>query len=173
MEVPTELFRLKNLKTVFLANNNLCLLPSEITHLAMLHTLIVRLSRRSDHDLTTGTLFQVNRNQLTSLPHELGLLTNLKTFDVRHLWQIDRDLTTPTATSFQVGFNQLTSLPASIGQLTQLETLAVRISCGLVYDLTPCSCAQVHKNQLKWLPVELPKLTYLFVRRLGSFSSGS
>jgi hypothetical protein len=101
MEVPTELFRLKNLKTVFLANNNLCLLPSEIAHLAMLHTLIVRLSKRSDHDLTTGTSFQVNRNQLTSLPHELGLLTNLKTFDVRHLWQIDRDLTTPTPRPFR------------------------------------------------------------------------
>jgi hypothetical protein len=38
-------------------------------------------------------VFQVNSNQLTTLPPELGLLTNLKWLFVRHSWQADLDLT--------------------------------------------------------------------------------
>jgi Leucine-rich repeat (LRR) protein len=65
--------------------------------------------------------FQVFNNRLTSLPPELGLLTNLKKLSVRQSRQMDLDLT-----CFQVGYNQLTLLPAEIGQLTQLEWLGVR-----------------------------------------------
>jgi hypothetical protein len=70
---------MKNVKALYLANNNLCSLPSDIAHLAMLDTLVVRLSRRSDHDLTTGPLFQVNRNQLVRAErtnHRLTLTTS-------------------------------------------------------------------------------------------------
>jgi hypothetical protein len=38
-------------------------------------------------------LFQVGENKLTSLPPELGLLTNLKSLYVRHSRQMDLDLT--------------------------------------------------------------------------------
>jgi Leucine-rich repeat (LRR) protein len=71
-------------------------------------------------------VLQVTNNQLTSLPPELGLLTNLKTLEVRHSSQMDLDLT--AVSRFQVGNNQLTSLPAEIGQLAQLELLSVRYS---------------------------------------------
>jgi Leucine-rich repeat (LRR) protein len=71
-------------------------------------------------------LFQVSHNQLTSLPPELGLLTNLTWLFVRHSKQMDHDLT--AVSRFQADNNQLTSLPAEIGQLIRLETLLVRIS---------------------------------------------
>jgi Leucine-rich repeat (LRR) protein len=51
-ELPFELFRLKNVKKLYLNSNNLCSLPSEIAHLATLETLSVRLSGLSDRDLT-------------------------------------------------------------------------------------------------------------------------
>jgi hypothetical protein len=51
-EVPCELFRMKNLKRLNLANNNLCSLPSEIARLTTLEVLYVRLSKRFDRDLT-------------------------------------------------------------------------------------------------------------------------
>ncbi len=82
-EVPSELFRMRNVKKVWLYNNKLCSLPSEIAQLTTLEVLFVRLLKRFDHDLTKAMLFQVNSNQLTSLPPELGLLTNLKTLSVR------------------------------------------------------------------------------------------
>jgi hypothetical protein len=41
MEVPSELFRMKSVKHLWLYNNNLCSLPSEISHLTTLETLKV------------------------------------------------------------------------------------------------------------------------------------
>ena len=40
-EVPSELFRMTNLKQLHLYNNNLCSLPSEIARLAVLEALYV------------------------------------------------------------------------------------------------------------------------------------
>jgi hypothetical protein len=51
-EVPSELFCMKNLKTLNLYNNKLCSLPSEIAHLTTLEGLAVRLLKRLDRDLT-------------------------------------------------------------------------------------------------------------------------
>jgi hypothetical protein len=51
-EVPSELFRMKSVKEVWLHNNMLCSLPSDIAHLTMLDTLFVRLLKRLDRDLT-------------------------------------------------------------------------------------------------------------------------
>jgi Leucine-rich repeat (LRR) protein len=90
-EVPCELFRMKSVKQLYLYNNNLCSLPSEIAHLAKLEALFVRLSKRFDRDLIA--LFQVYDNQLTCLPPELFLLTNLKRLYVRLSRLINLDLT--------------------------------------------------------------------------------
>jgi hypothetical protein len=43
---------MKNLKELYLNNNNLCSLPSEIAQLTMLEGLYVRLPKRLDRDLT-------------------------------------------------------------------------------------------------------------------------
>jgi hypothetical protein len=51
-EVPCELFRMKNVKTLSLGINKLCSLPSEIAHLSTLEELYVRLLKRLDRDLT-------------------------------------------------------------------------------------------------------------------------
>jgi Leucine-rich repeat (LRR) protein len=56
-EVPSELFRMKNVKELWLGSNKLCSLPSDIAQLTTLEKLGVRLSKRSDRDLTTGTVF--------------------------------------------------------------------------------------------------------------------
>jgi Leucine-rich repeat (LRR) protein len=40
--VPSELFRMTNLRSLSLFNNNLCSLPSEIAHLKSLERLTVR-----------------------------------------------------------------------------------------------------------------------------------
>ena len=42
-EVPSELFRMKSVKALYLNNNKLCSLPSEIARLAVLEALFVRL----------------------------------------------------------------------------------------------------------------------------------
>ncbi len=47
-ELPTELFRMKNLKRLWLNYNQLCSLPSEIARMTTLERLYVRSSKRSD-----------------------------------------------------------------------------------------------------------------------------
>jgi hypothetical protein len=51
-ELPSELFRMKNLKELHLTGNKLCSLPSEIALMTTLERLYVRLLNRLDRDLT-------------------------------------------------------------------------------------------------------------------------
>jgi hypothetical protein len=51
-EVPSELFRMKSVKALYLNNNKLCSLPSEIALTTTLETLWVRFWKRFDRDLT-------------------------------------------------------------------------------------------------------------------------
>ena len=90
-EVPSALFRMENVKRLDFFGNKLCSLPSEIAHLTKtLERLYVRLLNRLDRDLTRKSrCFQVSLNELTSLPPELGLLTNLQELYVRHSRQMD------------------------------------------------------------------------------------
>jgi hypothetical protein len=46
-ELPSELFRMKNVKELALVGNNLCSLPSEIVHLTKLEGLSVRVRELS------------------------------------------------------------------------------------------------------------------------------
>jgi hypothetical protein len=70
-ELPSELFRMKNFKELWLSNNKLCSLPSEIAQLTALEELWVRLFKRLDRGLikkscccrsmsTTSHLFRPN-----------------------------------------------------------------------------------------------------------------
>jgi Leucine-rich repeat (LRR) protein len=51
MELPSELFRMKNVTTLFLIDNNLCSLPNEIAHLRTLEWLHVRVSKGLDREI--------------------------------------------------------------------------------------------------------------------------
>jgi Leucine-rich repeat (LRR) protein len=64
MEVPCELFSMKNLKELYLNNNNLCSLPSEIAQLTMLEGLYVRLPKRVDREESSRVV--IFRSSITS-----------------------------------------------------------------------------------------------------------
>ena len=84
--------------------------------------------------------------QLTTLPPEIGQLTNLK--------------------GLRLGGNQLTALPPQIGQLTNLEELHIvgnRLA-GLppeIGQLTNLQTLDLRANQLAALPLEIGRLTKL------------
>ena len=97
----------------------------------------------SYEDLKNLQLLDLDCNELTHLPPEIGLLTNLQELDL--------------------GGNKLTSLPPDIGQLTNLQHL------GLTYNeltslpseirmLTNLQTLFLINNRLKSLPREIEKL---------------
>jgi Leucine-rich repeat (LRR) protein len=126
-ELPSELFRMTNVKTLWLHNNDLCSLPSEIAHLTTLVNLFVRLLKRLHRDLTKPRCFsgrrqpaQVSSARARSADQSQGALCAAL--------EADGSLISPCVTCFQVHNNLLTSLPVEIGQLRQLEALLVRDS---------------------------------------------
>ncbi len=71
-ELPSDLFLLENVATLWLNDNKLVSLPREIAQLKRLVWLAA------------------NGNQLSSLPNEIGQLTKLERLVVRHLFVLDR-----------------------------------------------------------------------------------
>ena len=96
--------------------------------------------------LTNLTRLRLRKNQLTELPAEIGCLTNL--------------------TGLSLAVNQLRALPAEIGRLTHLITLnlsqnqltALPAEIGRLTNLTILNLSQ---NQLTALPAEIGLLTNL------------
>ncbi len=119
-----EIVRLTDLQSLGLGCNRFSSLPPEITHLTNLQTLDFSNNQLSSPLLKIRKLFNVKNlklsgnfgdfssfspvsgNLLTSLPSEIGQLTDLQTLDL--------------------SYTQLSSLPSEIGQLAKLERLDLR-----------------------------------------------
>ncbi|KAL6055816.1 Leucine-rich repeat-containing protein 1 [Balamuthia mandrillaris] len=116
--------------------------------------------------LTSLTECNFTRNQLRSLPPELGRLTNLIKcfFGFNELSSLPKEfgqLTKLTACYFH--YNQLTSLPAEFGRLSALTICELsnnQLAClpqefGQLHNLTKC---YLQHNQLSALPKTMGKL---------------
>jgi len=93
-----------------------------------------------------ATKLNLNNNGLTSLPPEIGQLTQLK--------------------KLILSFNQLTTLPSEFGKLTQLQELSLHdnqlMALPLEFGkLTQLTALWLQRNWLTALPPEIGKLTQL------------
>jgi hypothetical protein len=73
-------------------------------------------------------VFQVTGNQLTSLPPELGLLTNLKSLSVRQWWQMDLDLNRVTFSGRQE--------PAHVAASWNWPAETARVALRTIFELS-------------------------------------
>jgi Leucine-rich repeat (LRR) protein len=100
----------------------------------------------STQELRELTELYLGDNDLTSLPPEIGLLTNLRTLYLND--------------------NKFTSLPSVIGQLTNLRTLHLHDNkltslSSVIGQLTNLYGLYLHNNKLTSLPPEIGQLTNL------------
>jgi Leucine-rich repeat (LRR) protein len=108
--------------------------------------------------LTQLTTLDLSYNQLSSLPAEIGKLTQLNTLGLsgNQLSSLPNEIGKLTQLTYLfLSYNELSSFPAEIGKLTQLKAL----------DLS--------KNQLSSFPAEIGKLTQLKALDLSSNQLGS
>jgi internalin A len=111
----------------------------------------------------------LNRNQIESLPIEIGRLTNLSLLDLdsNKLKSLPVEITQLTNLNLlYISSNEITSLPEQIGQLTSLIRLDLNsnkitnLPAG-IRQLTNLKELQLKNNQLKSLPAEIGELTNL------------
>ncbi len=157
-QLPSELGNLTNLQQLALHNNQLTQLPSELGNLSNLRQL------------------RLNNNRLTLVPEELGNLTNLQVLglDNIQLTLVPEELGNLTKLQF-LGLhnNQLTQLPTQLGNLTNLVGLAlsnnqlVAVPAELG-NLTKLQKLWLHNNQLTLVPEELGNFTNLKILWLSN-----
>ena len=150
-ELPPEISKLKNLKTLYLFRNQLTSIPKEIGELENLETLII------------------SSNRLTSLPPEIVKLKKLKKLSLKHndLKYLPKKFGNLTSLQYlDLQYNDLDSLPLSIGKLTNLKFLYLNNNrlTSIPYtigDLESLQYFVIGKNRLYILPFEIGDLECL------------
>jgi len=115
------------------------------------------------------TELDLSKKYLTSLPSELGTLTNLTRLDLssNKLTRLPSGIGELTnLASLNLRNNQLTSLPPEITKLTNLTSLDLWSNLLMslppeIFNLTSLTSLNVGGNQLTTLPAEIAKLTHL------------
>lgn len=170
--IPSSVFKNKNLEVLILANNNLTNLPKEIGDLKNLTVLDLSGNNLTSLPKEIGQLenleiLNLGENKLNSLPAEIGLLKNLKGLHLTNsIWG---------ESNYSVEKTQifLDSLPKEIGDLKKLQTLTLGFNN---FDNLPKQLGQLENLNtlliggygLTKFPTQLLKLTNL--KTLGLFS---
>ncbi len=169
----------KDIKELYLHNNELTQLPREIgqltqlTHLYLSYNQLTELPREIGN-LTQLTNLDLSNNKLTQLPNEIGNLTQLTQLYLynNQLTQLPSEIGQLTQlTKLSLSNNKLTQLPTEIGQLTQLTELysgnnQLTQLPSEIGNLTQLTYLYLSNNKLTQLPSEignLTQLTYLYL----------
>jgi Leucine-rich repeat (LRR) protein len=153
-EIPPNIFRLEQLQTLLVPNNQIVSLPSAIGDLVKLQVLDVSKNKVKNLPETLGKLtsltsLNISNNQLEALPSSIGNLSFL--------------------TFLNAAKNKITDFPLEIYQLSKLNHLdlsgnRLKILPDGIHQLSQLTWLSLRDNKLKNLPMELinlENLTYL------------
>lgn len=180
-ELPSEIFKSKELQILVLNANVLTTLPNEIGELKNLKVLDLNDNQLTSlpneiGELKNLTTLYLTNNQLTGLPAEIGELENLKQLDLinNELDSLPKDIVElKNLKSLSLTGNKLTSLPEAVGELKNLTTLGLSNNqlIGLpeqIGELKNLTALGVINNHLTSLPPEIGQLTNLTVLSIAN-----
>lgn len=154
-EIPEEIFRLIQLRTIDLSGNNIKQLQTSIGNFANLRTLIL------------------NNNSLISLPEELCNLGKLETLSLNNncLEQMPNKLSNlRSLRTINLSNNRLTKFPITLVNLKQLDfiDLAKNLIKEVPDGVEHCQAVEINlnQNQIATLSMDLGKCPRLKVLRL-------
>ncbi|XDV52823.1 hypothetical protein PO909_021479 [Leuciscus waleckii] len=157
---PARASAFNELVKLYLSDNHLSNLPSELRNLQKLQLLALDFNRFEELPLVVCSLVQLNilylgNNRLYGLPKELRQLTELKTFP-RVICQL------PNIKTLHLGYNQLRSLPSELGRLEELRS--IWLAGNVLNDFPPVllkmhylEVIDVDRNRIQ----HFPSLAYL------------
>jgi len=137
-EIPTEIFDMTNVQTLYLHFNNITHIPEAITKLTKLQVLYLNQNQLSDFPIIVSSMpslreLHLGRNKIKLIPPEIGKLTGLR--------------------ELSLSYNQLTgSLPIEILNLKNLRKLYVHNNYlqdipSELAELPLLKTLQIHNNQ--------------------------
>ncbi len=151
VEIPHEIFNLKNLKTLILRSNNIKHIPNKIVK------------------LTSLTELDLYDNLLSKIPHEIFNLKNLKTLrlvrnNIKHIPSKIVELT--NLTDLDLYDNLLSEIPDEIFNLKNLKTLRlgrnnIKHIPSKIVELTNLMVLDLYDNLLSEIPYEISELRNL------------
>ncbi|OGV70404.1 MAG: hypothetical protein A2283_19020 [Lentisphaerae bacterium RIFOXYA12_FULL_48_11] len=169
-----SLFRASDLQVLYLPEEGIEKLPSQIGEFRKLRTLYLNRNRLKELPREIGELVSLETlvlagNQIETIPHEIGNLRSLK-----RLYLAGNRLTTiPVSLAnlknlrvLDLSGNRLTGLPAAIGSLQNLEALYLTENSltGLpdeIGNLSNLKSLQLDRNRLTELPISFSKFKFL------------
>jgi len=128
--IPSGVFNLTNLKSLWLSNNNLCYLPPQFSQLRCLQVLGLNYNQITELcpeilELIRLQYLDVSNNQLLEIPKEIYKLSNLQylILNDNELVQIPLQIGNLTRlVEIQVADNLLEKLPVTLGNLDRLQS---------------------------------------------------
>ncbi len=149
--IPAEIAQLLNLEDLRLQQNSLQWLPTELYELRALRRLSLEQNQLKEVSAKIGQLSRLtdlflDHNELTSVPDELGDLS-----DLQYLW---------------LGNNNLRSLPRGVGRLSALQSLSIKSNQisnvpGEIGRLSELLELDMSENRLIQVPREIGLLSNL------------
>ena len=142
-EFPMELLEFKDMKKLYLSDNQLTSIPKEIGQLTNLQVLYLSENKLTSIPKEIGQLVNLQKlylhsNKLTSIPRKIGQLVNLQYLELYNnkLTSIPLEIgQLVNLKELNLYYNQLTIIPVEIGQLINLQILS--LSCNKLISILP------------------------------------